>query len=334
MLPSLCIRMRAQASGRRLLRGVGLAAAVGTAMLLAPVTAAGTAAAAGASPTSRSLTPPAVPASGAYLGVDPNFIKGLAPAKQAAQFETLVGHHMGIWSFYIPWKSAVPVKAMSAAWANGSLPMVSLNCGDLDSNVASGADDGLITADAQAFKSYGQPVLFRWFWEMNLRNVTRYNACLGTSDQAAQYVAAYQHIRAIFDAVGASNVAFVWAPSCAIHAPVATAFYPGSSYVDWIGCDLYDRTGLVPFATAYGPTYDTYASYGKPMMITETGSVGSWQPTWIDNIASTLPSQFPQVKAVVYVDAIDLHDYELSGGTSGLAAFQQMAAMPYFDATA
>ena len=56
-------------------------------------------------------------------------------------------------------------------------------------------------------------------------------------------------------------------------------YYPGSSYVDWIGTDAYPKNTwltLQQLATTSGGSsgfdwYDTFKSYGKPLMFGEVG---------------------------------------------------------------
>jgi hypothetical protein len=307
------------------------------------LTAAGIAGAAGAGASPRVMgeVPPAVPATGTYLGVDPHFDPAATPDQQLVAFQDTVGRKMAIVSLYMSFGGKVPLKTMEDVAAQGSLPMLSWHCSGLDSAVASGADDATIRAEATALAGYGHPVLLRWFWEMNLSTVAAYAACLGPAGSAAaEYVAAFRHIVTIFREVGASNVAFVWAPSAAYYAPSAVAFYPGSAYVDWIGFDLYNRPDRPQgFSATFARAYDVYASYGKPMALTETGAPagsagpGGGSPTqaqWLQQIASSLPTSFPEVHAVVYVDASDLADYVLSG--AGLTAFETMGETTYFSA--
>ena len=55
------------------------------------------------------------------------------------------------------------------------------------------------------------------------------------------FVAAWDHIRAIFAAVGVKNAAWVWCPTANGFNPDgrAAAFYPGDNKVDWICADAY-----------------------------------------------------------------------------------------------
>jgi hypothetical protein len=294
---------------------------------------------------------PAVPVGGAYFGVDPNFGSGDGAGQRApeggttvgdlAVLQSQIGRTSSIVSFYSGFTQAPPLEGMVAVAAQGSVPMISWHCGAPDTAVASGAWDGVVRAAAEAYKSFGRPVFLRWFWEMNL-DYGNHPYCLGTSSNPQQdYVNAYIRIWKIFQQVGATNVAFVWCPSASPSAHPSTAFYPGPAYVDWIGLDLYDRRNYASFASVFGTDYDIYASpaYGKPLMIAETGACGVptacsggaqfTQAQWAQQLQADLPSQFPYVRALVYVDASDLlGNYILTG--AGLTAFTALARSDYF----
>ena len=62
--------------------------------------------------------------------------------------------------------------------------------------IAAGQYDDLITQRARATKALGQPVLIRWFWEMDGNKKAEF---AGTPEQ---YIAAWQHIVRIFRAGG------------------------------------------------------------------------------------------------------------------------------------
>jgi hypothetical protein len=301
-------------------------------------------------PSGAASALPPVPVHGAYFGVDPNFKTGDTPAAtqprttvgELSLLQGQIGRPVSIVSFYIGWEQSPPLPGMAGVAAQGSIPLVSWHCGPLDTSVANGQFDGLIRNEAEAFKAYGRPVFLRWFWEMNLPNVPGHAACLGAGDlqtQEQEYITAYQRIWTIFHDAGADNVAFVWGPSAAASAPTATGFYPGNQYVDWIGFDLYDRAGKGTFPTVFHITYPTYANAtyaDKPMIITETGAPedgpGMGSPTqaqWIQEIQSSLPTEFPEVHGVVYVDASDSAGDYVLGGT-GLAAFATLARTQYF----
>jgi hypothetical protein len=319
-----------------LVAGMTVAAAViGAAAFVAGAAGAAPAAGGGSAPRqavgTQPLRPPVVPNVGAYLGADPNFAGGPIPS-QASVLDGQLGRRLAIVSFYVGFSDPAPTSEMAAIAAEGALPMVSVHCGPLDADVAAGAYDKLLRSQAAAYRSYGRPVLLRWFWEMNLPKIENHADCLGGAATAARdYVAAFRHIWTVFHDAGATNVAFVWAPSDARFAPESSPFYPGDQYVAWIGADLYDRAGYGPWSSMYASFYDRWSGRGKPLLLSETGAVGSAaQTAWLANIGGTLPSEFPDVHGIVYTDAVDLGDYRLVPGTAGFATYKGLGSNPYF----
>jgi hypothetical protein len=310
------------------------------------------------------LVKPAVPTSAAYLGVDPGFspdaVGGGSTLSQLDPLESAIGRIPAIVSLYMGWTQSPPIASIEAVSAQGSIPMISWHCGALDSAVAAGQYDGVIEADAETYKAFGKPILLRWFWEMNLAVADNHPQCLGTlsrDEQAAEYVAAYRQIWAIFQHVGATNVAFVWAPSAALNAvsalgddPPATSFYPcpypytsSCTDVDWVGTDIYDRPATASFQSAFQAAYDIYSPLDKPMMITETGApqqcptppgscvnLGVPQVQWLTEIGQALSAgEFQEVYGIVYVDASkSTNNYTFTA--AALSEFAAMGRTGYF----
>ncbi|HEV2362011.1 MAG TPA: hypothetical protein VGS21_09945 [Acidimicrobiales bacterium] len=300
------------------------------------------------------LSQPRIPTTGSYLGVDPEFATGddgalgSGPNTTLAQLNILegqIGRAVGIVSFYISWDQEPPIIGMQQVTAEGSIPMVSWHCGPADTAITAGQYDGLIRQDAEAYKAFGRPMFLRWFWEMNLVTNGNHPTCFSNQTDPTvigpQYVAAYQHIYNIFQQVGATNVAFIWCPSAALNNPVSPAdFYPGSSDVQWVGFDMYDRVSSISYANAMTKgktvTYSSLLAYGKPLIQTETGApnsgLGVGQPTqqqWLQQAGASIPTQFPAVKGLVYVDASDsAGNYILEG--SGLTQFAALGRTPFF----
>lgn len=281
-----------------------------------------------------------VPGYGAYLGAVPDAKPGQATSTQAAALEAQTHRTLGIVEMFVRFTQSPDLSQLDAVAQQGSIPMVSMKCGPPDSSITAGQYDKQLTLDARELKTYGGPVLFRWFWEMNLPIVNGHQSCLGQglpiATQEADYIAAYRHIWTIFHQQGANNVYFVWCPSAADNAQnTETQFYPGSQYVDWIGGDLYDRAQVTAktFAKQFGPFYDYWTKNvpGKPIMLGETGAVGTTdQVQWLEQIEAAAPT-FPDLKAIIYVDAVDQYNYILTpGGSGGLAEFVKLADNVYF----
>jgi hypothetical protein len=270
---------------------------------------------------------PAVPTDGAYLGawlhpVSATTGSAFAVEQQAIPTVTAVtGRPLGILHIYSNWTQPAPVADLDAVAAAGSIPLLDWGCGTDGPAIAAGADDQLITAYAQALKTFGKPVFLRWCWEMNLV------AAHPDEGGPSGFVAAWIHIWDIFHQQGVSNVSFVWCPGVSGADP--TPYYPGDQYVDWIGFDGYDRTGSTTFTELFGGSYIQWVGHGKPMMVAETGSRGPNQAAYLESIGTGMPA-LPAFKAVVYFDASGpAADWALVGG--GLTAFGALARQPYFN---
>jgi hypothetical protein len=269
-----------------------------------------------------------VPATGAYLGAWVNPTKSLGEFAQLPAFTGAVGTAPAILSLYTSWAGPAPIAEMQQIANEGAIPLVAWTCGSTAA-VNSGQDDQLITNYAKQLKAFGHPVFLRWFWEMNL-SIPKDVRCLG-SGGAPGFVSAWIHVWNIFHQVGATNVAFVWCPGISHGLATMASFFPGAAYVNWIGVDGYDRKGQgqQAFTDVFGAWYSTYVGYHEPLMIGETGAMADDQAAYLSGIESDLPTLYPDVKALVYFNAIGpAGSWVLT--SSGLQEYHQLAANPYF----
>jgi beta-mannanase len=157
------------------------------------------------------------------------------------------------------------------------------------------------------------------------------------NNTAADYLAAWKHVHAIFDEVGATNATWVWCPfvnpngSANIADPAA--FYPGDEYVDWTCLDGYNwGTNTTPkrnwhsFEFWFGSTYDRLRQIApaKPMLVGETGSseFGGSKAQWLSEMFAALPTRFPALRGLIYFDVIDAeHDWPIETSPEAQAAF-------------
>lgn len=228
---------------------------------------------------------------------------------------------------YTGFRSPPSLGSLNQINAAGAIPLVAWSCASVTA-ISQGDDDASIKAYADRLRSFGHPLFLRWFWEMNLPG-SNADRCLSGSGPA-EFVSAWRHIWAIFQDERATNVAFVWCPGASQEA-AAAPYFPGTSYVDWIGGDGYDRKsqGVTAFSTVFGAWYAQYAPLGKPMMIAETGAPGSDQAAYLQGLGSVLPTSFRQIKAVVYFDASGpAGDWRLTA--AGATAFLQLSDQSYF----
>ena len=272
-----------------------------------------------------------IPAPGSlYLGA---YVKGLA-----STLETSIGRRLAFDMHFYQWRAPFASNALAQDAANGRLPLVAWNCGDSDERVAHGMDDATIVQHAQAIKAYGGPVMIRWFWEMNLNdqnNPPRTQCWDPKSDlpngyfAPMHYIAAWQHIRAVFDAQGVTNAIWLWCVANAHGGP--SQYYPGDAYVDWVGMDDYD-TNDVPLAQMlYIPANEISQFQEKPVMLTETGAHADYQQTFFSGAASDLAADYPWIRAVGYFDSQGTSQTWTLFGPS-VDAFGAFANDPYLSA--
>jgi beta-mannanase len=120
------------------------------------------------------------------------------------------------------------------------------------------------------------------------------------------------------------------------------ANYPGDAYVDWISMDGYNWGGnpghvWQTLQQVFKQTYTALTALsGKPLMISEIGSAeqGGSKASWITSgLLTTIPQQFPKIRAVLWYDAPGgVEDWRVNSSSSSLAAFQQVAASATYHA--
>lgn len=283
------------------------------------------------------------PAHGALFGawVQPAGYFG-ADAQQSAvaAFEHTIGRKLAINNIYVPWTAPMPVAVARWDLRHGSIPMISWAAARTD-QIAAGADDALIRTAARQLKALHRPVLMRWFAEMDLGQSRRY------AMSPASFVAAWQHMHRIFTRAGATNVRWVWCPSGSTFAGGrAQPYYPGKSYVDWVGADGYNWAPELPgarwrsFGQIFAPFYQWGLATGKPMLVGEFGTVEGApgaKAAWFAQADRALRTQFPAIRAVVYFNSDHQNfgqqfDWRVTTSRSALVAFRAFANDPYFAA--
>jgi hypothetical protein len=168
--------------------------------------------------------------------------------------------------------------------------------------IAEGQFDTYIDKWATDAKKFGAPFFLRFGHEMN----DPYRYPWGPqNNKAADFIAAWKHVKDRFTAVGATNVIWVWAPHPAY---TFEEFYPGDEYVDWIGTTTLNYGTVAPwsqwwsFDDTFGKFYEGVTPHKKPIMLTELGSlsVGGDRAHWFELAFESLKVKFPDVKAVVF----------------------------------
>jgi endoglucanase len=289
-----------------------------------------------------------VPSSGALFGAwhkDP--VAGGWTQQSLLDFEAMIGRKVGIDHHYYAWGD---IPGSSPQWDldNGRTPLISLG-GDTTfpgfDAVNNGSQDAYIHSFAQRLKSYAKPLFFRPWYEMNgdwFPWDGTHNNTAGAYDGPAKLVQAWKRVHDIFVQEGATNVAWVWSPDAEDNPSAAwnhwANYYPGDAYVDWVGIDGYNWgttqswSSWQSFASIFAAVYADYATT-KPIMVAETSScdLGGDKGQWIAGASSSIKSQFPALKAVVWFDSNRNCNWRVDSSQSSLDAYRAMGADPYFN---
>jgi hypothetical protein len=288
--------------------------------------------------TTTTVPPPAPVTGGVLLGASTSpDVRSVTAEKSAVEdLERRIGRRLDINHNFYPWDEPFPTEEDRWDLASGRIPMISWNGKNVTTKtIAAGQYDDMIKQRARAVKALGQPVMIRWFWEMDGNKKSEF---AGTPEQ---YIAAWQHIVGIFRAQGADNVAWVWCPNAsAFNDGDAQPFYPGDDFVDWTCADGYNwapgRAGddYRSFKDIFSGFYGWAALHNKPIMVGEFG-VQERNPgekaQWITDAREAIKTDFPLMRAIVYFNSNMDYDWRLTTSDSAVEAFRQMANDPYFN---
>ena len=269
--------------------------------------------------------------------------------------EQLAGKKMSVINFSAPFANCsssscsfydFPAGEFNSIRAHGSIPFYSWGSQSIPapygvsqpdfelSDVIAGTYDSFIHQFAEDARDWGHPFFLRFNWEMN---GGWFNWSEGTNgNQQGEYVAAWRHVHDIFTEVGATNATWVWCPNVDPDGIFQDLdeLYPGDAYVNWTGLDGYNW-GTNParpdkwrsFDSLYKETYDEITQQiapSKPMIVSEVGSTefGGSKASWIKDMLSTVPTNFPLIRGLLYFEKYDDGmDWPLGTSSDAAAAF-------------
>ena len=270
--------------------------------------------------TARPITLPAEP--GTYLGAYAPGVPG--SYKNVAAFAAATRVTPNVVVYYSGWPEPFQNKFATRVAKDGAVPMVQINPTGVNlATIASGRWDGYLMSYAQAVRAYGHPVIVSFGHEMN---GTWYSWSNGHSSPTA-FVAAWRHIVTVFRKAGAKNVTWMWTVNVVeaqADIPAPGPWWPGSSYVTWVGIDGYYANPRMTFASLFGPTIVALSALtNDPILIAETGvAAGPNQAAMITNLFAGIRNY--QVLGLIWFDAVGKRDWRLSSAPA-IAAFRQGA---------
>ena len=272
-----------------------------------------------------SLAPkPVTPSPGGLLGVAE---AGETTSYQPVEdFAAAVGRQPDIVLYYSSWKESFQQRFATAARAHGATPFVQIEPGNTSlAAIAAGHDDEYLKSYASQVRAYGRNVLIGFGAEMN----ADWDPWGYRHTSPAVFVAAWRHVVTVFRQQGADNVTWVWTVNVTEPGtgPVQN-WWPGDSYVTWVGIDGYYYQSDYTFDNAFLPTIAEVRIFTqRPILLSET-AVGQ-----VAGQAAKIPDLFNGVRAnhllgFVWFDQTQAgglyhQDWRLEDDPAGLAAFRR-----------
>jgi mannan endo-1,4-beta-mannosidase len=248
---------------------------------------------------------------GSYLGV---YAAG-APVSYAGvtAFTRATGVRPRLVVYYSGWLEPFQANFARTAAKHGAVPLVQLDPTEISlAAIAQGQYDWYLISYARAVRAYRNPVILSFGHEMN---GTWYSWGY-RSTSPATFVAAWRHIVTVFRKAGTRNVTWLWTVNIIKtqngQIPGPAAWWPGSSYVTWVGIDGYYLKPSWRFVPVFGPTIAAVRELtGDPILIAETSATpAAAQPEKIADLFAGIHTY--GLLGLVWFDAIASRDYRLS----------------------
>jgi mannan endo-1,4-beta-mannosidase len=261
-------------------------------------------------------------ASGSYIGL---YARGApfsyAPVKK---FTTVTGFRPDVVVYYSGWNEPFQVGFAKTVANDGAVPLVQMNPTRTSvAAIAAGLYDSYLSSYAKSVRSYHRPVVLSFGHEMN-----GYWYTWGHRHTSpAVFVAAWRHIVKLFRAQKALNVTWLWTINT-IHkmtgVPSPRPWWPGSSYVNWVGIDGYFTNSSSVFASVFGPTIVTVRAMTRdPILITETSATPTAsQPAKVADLFAGV--RLYGLLGFVWFNSVDKIDWRLTD-PAAIAIFRRNA---------
>ena len=285
---------------------------------------------------------------------------GSGQPRAVAYFGIQTGSKPSLASDYLPrtegWAGMVTARSLKRildAWSSTryrlvlGVPMIPTRDGRPSGTLAAGAAgtyDSTFATLAQTLVHYGEGnAILRLGWEFN---GTWYPWSVTTAAEAADFAAYFRNIVTAMRIVPGAAFRFVWNPTSGPEPEAAQNAYPGDSYVDYIGLDLYDQVWGIPMDPSLAwPRYVTEtnglqwlssfaAAHHKPVTIPEWGltvrsdghGLGD-DPLYVGKMAQWISTHDVAFTSYFNVDAPDgQHDILDPTFSQSLAVFKRSFA--------
>lgn len=211
-----------------------------------------------------------------YMGVHepdaPNSYSGID------EFAQSVGMQPNLVSYYSPWSEPFEAHFANSAKSHGARTVVQMDPSSVSlARIASGQYDKYLQSFAAEVRAFGSKVVISFGHEMN----GNWYSWGYQNTPAKTFVAAWRRIVTVFRTAGAHNVIWLWTVNVInndlpVPIPDPTPWWPGRSYVNWVGIDGYYYDRDASFAQIFGPTIVAVRALTRDsILIAETGAARS-----------------------------------------------------------
>ncbi len=262
---------------------------------------------------------------GSYLGLYPDGVP--SSYSSARSFTAATGVRPNVVSYYSGWLEPFQASFAGTAARSGAVPLVQIDPDRVSiAAIAAGRYDVYLRSYAAAVHRYGHPVILSFGHEMN----GYWYSWADTHTAPATFVAAWRHIVNVFRAAGTRNVTWLWTinvfwSQAGVSAP--RPWWPGGSYVTWVGVDGYYYSTATSFSSLFGPTIASVRGWTKkPILIAETSATpAAGQPAKIADLFAGI--RLYRLLGFVWFDNETNRDWRLIS-PAAITAFRR-AALSY-----
>jgi mannan endo-1,4-beta-mannosidase len=206
-----------------------------------------------------------------YLGL---YERGTPPSYAGTTaFTTATGVKPDVLMSYSSWLEPFQTSFATTAAEQGAVPLMQINPSGISiAAIASGRYDGYLSSYAQAVRAYGHRVIVSFGHEMN----GHWYSWGYTHTSPTDFVTGWRHIVTLFRDLGVQNVTWLWTVNIIDRAggiPPPAPWWPGSSYVTWVGIDGYYSSPSSTFVSLFGPTITAVRELtSAPVLVAETAA--------------------------------------------------------------
>jgi len=279
-------------------------------------------------PPRPTFTLPTTP--GSYLGV---YGPGVPTSYASVNaFSARTGIKPRLVVYYSGWFESFKKRFAFTVARHGAVPLVQINPTGISlASIAAGKYDDYLTSYAEDVSSYHHPVILGFGHEMN----GNWYSWGYRHTRPAVFIAAWRHIVRLFRELRVHNVTWLWTAnvmhkSHTIPSPVR--WWPGNSYVTWVGLDGYYYDPSWKFVPLFGPTIAAVRELtDDPILISETSAAPTTdQPAKIADLFAGI--RLYGLLGFVWFNSVHNEDWRLNT-PAAIAAFRRGAKMNHWPAS-